>query len=87
MWFPRHPITYAKGWAYYRAILVREAISEFTLLHARANYPHDQLYYREMKAFVADVIENATGHRPRVSRRDLVTGGALNKNSNCTNSY
>lgn len=79
MWFPRHPITYSKGWGYYRALLVREAISEFTNLHARSNYPQDDLYYRAMKAFVADVIENATGHRPRVTRRDLVAGGALHQ--------
>lgn len=77
MWFPRHPATYAKGWGYYRTLLIREAISEFTHLHVRTNYPDDQLYYREMKAFVADVVENTTGHRPRVSRRDLVTGGAF----------
>lgn len=71
----RHPITNMPGWGHYRSLLILRAVKEFTNSRCRDHYPCDLLYVRELRIYVADRVESLTGHRPRVSRRDLTEAG------------
>ncbi|HLP29017.1 MAG TPA: hypothetical protein VK147_10285, partial [Candidatus Didemnitutus sp.] len=71
----RHPITTMPGWGNYRSLLFLRAVKEFTNSRYREHYPCDQLYVQELRLYVADRVESLTGHRPRVSKRDLIEAG------------